>query len=172
MREEGRIHKASLTTMFTPQWKFICRPRDKRLLWKQVYINLFLKLVTARKRSLRRLCIYTCLSVILFTGGRHAWLQGGGACMVGGCAWLQEGGVRGCRRGACVAVGGMRGGGGRGHAWDTTRYGQWAAGTHPTGMHSRLHRASIIDLEWRIYIAKFFSRAHPLDSIFFIFMLL
>ena len=25
--------------------------------------------ITARKRSLRRLCFYTCLSVILFTGG-------------------------------------------------------------------------------------------------------
>ena len=28
-----------------------------------------LKLITARKRSLQRLCFYTCLSVILFTGG-------------------------------------------------------------------------------------------------------
>ena len=27
------------------------------------------RFVTARKRSLRRLCFYTCLSVILFTGG-------------------------------------------------------------------------------------------------------
>ena len=26
-------------------------------------------IITARKRSLRRLCFYTCLSVILFTGG-------------------------------------------------------------------------------------------------------
>ena len=48
-------------------------------------------------------------------GGRRAWLQGGGACMVGGCAWLKEGGVHGCGGGACVAVGGMRGGGGGMH---------------------------------------------------------
>ena len=33
--------------------------------------------ITACKRSLRRLCFYTCLSVILFTGGR-AGLHGGG----------------------------------------------------------------------------------------------
>ena len=33
-------------------------------------------LITARKQSLRRLCFYTCLSVILFIGGSasvHAW---------------------------------------------------------------------------------------------------
>ena len=30
-------------------------------------------LVTARKRSLRRLCFYTCLSVILFTAGESTW---------------------------------------------------------------------------------------------------
>ena len=29
----------------------------------------FTTIITARKRSLRRLCFYTCLSVILFTGG-------------------------------------------------------------------------------------------------------
>ena len=36
--------------------------------WKEIthYIIIF----TARKRSLRRLCLYTCLSVILFTVGR------------------------------------------------------------------------------------------------------
>ena len=53
---------------------------------------------TSRKRSLRRLCFYRCLSV---HGGRawqggHAWQgahvwQGGhawqGACIAGGCAW-------------------------------------------------------------------------------------
>ena len=42
-----------------------------------------IRLITARKRSLRRLCFYTCLSVILFTWGvygcgrGHAWLWGG-----------------------------------------------------------------------------------------------
>ena len=30
-----------------------------------------LQIFTARKRSLRRLCFYTCLSVILFTGGKY-----------------------------------------------------------------------------------------------------
>ena len=32
---------------------------------------------TARKRSLRRLCFYTCLSVILFTGGMSASVHDG-----------------------------------------------------------------------------------------------
>ena len=31
--------------------------------------NLFLIIIIASKRSLRRLCFYTCLSVILFAGG-------------------------------------------------------------------------------------------------------
>ena len=55
--------------------------------------------ITARKRSLQRLCFHRYLSV---HGGGHAWLGvcawergmcGGGACMAGGvqgrgCAWL------------------------------------------------------------------------------------
>ena len=59
---------------------------------------------TSRKQSLRKLCFYTCLSAILFTGG-------GGACVAGGHA-LQ--GVHAWQGGAWV-VGGMGGGGhGRG----------------------------------------------------------
>ena len=86
-------------------------------------------------------------------GGGHAWLlrracmvAPGGACVValGGHAWLlqgghvhscSQGGMHGCSEGACVvASGGMHGcsggwgvcvvaPGGRGRAWDTTRYG-------------------------------------------------
>ena len=49
--------------------------------------------------------------------GGHAWLLPGGACMVapGGHAWFLRGG-------ACVVF--------------SMRYGQWAGGTYPTGMHS------------------------------------
>ena len=87
-------------------------------------VGTVLHIVTARKWSLRRLCFYTCLPVILFTGGvrgcgGHAWLQGacvvagGGCVVVGGHAWLRgayivAGGMRGCR-GACMVAGGMRG---------------------------------------------------------------
>ena len=73
--------------------------------------------------------------------GGHAWLLGG-MCGCWGCAWLPvghawlSGGMRGCR-GACMVVGGHAWWLG-GHAWDTTRYGQWEGGTHPTGMHSCL----------------------------------
>ena len=111
------------------------------------------ELVTARKRSLRRLCFYTCLS-FCSQGGVH-----GERGVVHG-----EGGVRGegggvhgkwgacvAKWGACVVKGGMCGRGclwwvaGGGHAWyapspilrDTVD--QCAGGTHPTGMHSCLH---------------------------------
>ena len=88
--------------------------------------------------------------------GRGAWVAGdihGGsgrrACVVGGMhgghAW--QGGVCGRGdvhgRGACMVWTYVEGGVcGRGHVWqgacvaDTTRYSQWAGGTHPTGMHS------------------------------------
>ena len=56
-------------------------------------------LFTARKRSLRRLCFYTCLSVILFTGG-------GVVCMARGVCL--------CVRRACMAEGHVWAGG---HAW-------------------------------------------------------
>ena len=70
-----------------------------------VRILLVCILVTVRKRSLRRLCFYTCLSVILFMGGMH----GCGGCVVvgGGHAWLW--GVCTVAGGACVVVGGMHG---------------------------------------------------------------
>ena len=74
--------------------------------------------INARKRSFRRLCFYTCLSVILFTGGGgvhgcwgHAWLWGGHVWLQGGCMFA--GGMRGCRgcvhgcRGACMVAGGQ-----------------------------------------------------------------
>ena len=87
----------------------------------------FIKFITARKRSLQRLCFYRCLSV--HRGGGCAWLPGG----MHGCWW---GDMHGCRGGVCVAKGGgMCGKGGHvwqrgglcmangGHAWDTTTYG-------------------------------------------------
>ena len=96
----------------------------------------------------------------------HAWLLRGGmrgcpqggmhGCSGGGCAWLLQGGMcgcswgdmRGCSGGTWLLPGGhawlLLGG----HAWllrggacvvFSMRYGQWAGGTHPTGMHSCLH---------------------------------
>ena len=38
------------------------------------------------------------------------------------------------------------GGGGGGRAWDTTRYGQLAGGTHPTGMHSCTNKVLLYEL--------------------------
>ena len=80
---------------------------------------------TARKRSLRRLCFYRCLSFILFTGGACV---AGGACVVlfgrggvrgfirggmrgfigGGMRGFIRGGVRGFIRGACMVLFGGR----------------------------------------------------------------
>ena len=95
--------------------------------------------VTARKRSLRRLCFYRCLSVHrggvhgcsggacmvalggcawLLRGRGHARLLPGVACVValGGCAWLLWGGMHGCSRGACMVA---PGGGAWFFRWDT-----------------------------------------------------
>ena len=82
--------------------------------------------ITARKRSLRRLCFYSVLSV---HGWGHAWLLwGGGMCgwSQGGHAWLVGGGMCGWSRGGCVVGPGgacMVAPEGGGHAWDTMRYG-------------------------------------------------
>ena len=76
-------------------------------------------------------------------GRGHAWqggMHGSGVCMAGGThgrGHVWQGCV--CGRGH-VWQEGMQGGGAC--AWhaptpaDTTRYGHWAGGTHPTGMHS------------------------------------
>ena len=74
--------------------------------------------------------------MVLFRGGMHGFIWGGhvwfylgGACMVlfrgawfdlRGHTWFYSGG-------ACVVFSVFS---------DTMRYGQWAGGTHPTGMHS------------------------------------
>ena len=76
---------------------------------------------TVRKRSLRRLCSYTCQLVILFTGG--TWVARG-ACMVKGGR---------VTRGACVAREAATKGGAW---WRPPRTATAAGGTHPTGMHS------------------------------------
>ena len=65
--------------------------------------------ITARKRSLPRLCFYRCLSVhkggcAWLLGGR-AWLLGG-ACVVAprGVRGCSGGGMHGCSGGACVVA--------------------------------------------------------------------
>ena len=109
---------------------------------RKMHVDIF----TVRKRSLRRLCFYTCLSVILFTGGmcvgrggmhggggRHAWW---GACVLGCVAG-------GMCDGGHVWQGGMCG---REHAWQGHAW--WGAcvvgvcmagGMHGGGMHGRGH---------------------------------
>ena len=96
--------------------------------------------------------------VVLFGGhawfylGGHVWFYLGGICgfIWGACMVLFGGHARFYSGGACMVLF-------RGHAWfysgacmvlfggvcvvfsvfsDTMRYGQWAGGTHPTGMHS------------------------------------
>ena len=144
---------------------FLCQTIDKHNARKFLYGNddlahytsweyyCTLPIFTAWKRSLRRLCFHRCVSIHRggVCGRGHAWQ---GVCMAGGVHGRGLHGGRHVWQGACVA-GGMHG---RyvhsgGHAWqgvceggvhggegayvaDTTRYGQWAGGTHPTGMHS------------------------------------
>ena len=79
-------------------------------------------LITTRKRSLRRLCFYTCLSVILFTGGGYLGRSTPGP---GTPPWP------GTPPGRYTP--------GQVHpprAVHAGRYGQQAGGTHPTEMHS------------------------------------
>ena len=54
---------------------------------KKFFLVLEMKsyLITVRKRSLRRLCFYPCLSVILFTGGLLPGVPGPGGAGPGGC---------------------------------------------------------------------------------------
>ena len=80
-----------------------------------------LSFITARKRSLRRLCFYRCLwlHAWLLRGG-HAWLLLGEHAWLlpGGHAWLFLGEVRGCSQGGVhgCSWGGMHGCSG-GHVW-------------------------------------------------------
>ena len=105
---------------------------------------------------MRRLCFYTRLSVILFTGGSAhggrgacsggcllwggAWSQGGvcsGGCLLWGLVLSGPGGVSGPGGGLVLGgsgPGGVPGPGGPGG--DPPGTATAAGGTHPTGMHS------------------------------------
>ena len=140
------------------------------------FLHLF---ITARKRSLRRLCFYRCLSFCPRGGGAcvvarevsgysegvgvcgcsgggvcgcsggHAWLLWG-ACMVAwGHAWLLPGGVCMVARWMCMVA---PGGAcvGYNEIW---RYDQWAGGMHPTGMHS----CFLISLSLHFFISIYLS---------------
>ena len=81
--------------------------------------------------------------MVLFRGACVVLFRGACVVLFGGHAWFYSGGMRGFIRGHAWFYSG-------GHAWfysggvcmvfsvfsDTMRYGQWAGGTHPTGMHS------------------------------------
>ena len=121
----SNVHLCSLVYPWIPFYKITKKNKSicgkSSVLWSETSTSATQVIFTARKRSLRRLCFYTCLSF---------------CSRVGGCAWqgaCVAGGVHG--RGACVA-GGM-------HAMPPTpprtlrdTVGQCAGGTHPTGMHS------------------------------------
>ena len=105
---------------------------------------------TAPKRSLRRLCFYTCLSFCPrrgcagggVHGGGHAWwgaCVAGRACMAGcmhGRGACMAGGV--CVAGGCAWQGGGMCGGAPLVDTMAKACGQWAGSTHPTVMHSCL----------------------------------
>ena len=78
--------------------------RSKNAIWGILFF--VFGIITARKRSLRRLCFYRCLSFILFTGGAcvaGGGVRGRGGCVAGGAC--MAGGA--CVAGGCVAGGGM-----------------------------------------------------------------
>ena len=53
------------------------RPEKYQNMMGKYFILIYSMFITARKRSLRRLYFYTCLSVILFTGGMSASVHDG-----------------------------------------------------------------------------------------------
>ena len=172
------FHDSYTFYFWTVRIKNICN-----VLWvsggESAVIVLCSNIVTGRKRSLRRLCFYRCLSVhtggtCVVAAGGHTWLLPGGMVALGGMR-VALGGVHGCSgRGACVvALGGMHGCSGGGHVWllpgwacmvaprgacmgydEIRRYDQWAGGTHPTGMHSCYHLLLFLYL---FQLAKWFS---------------
>ena len=110
-------HLISFTTEFSAvffwlqslhMFPFLCSKRYDDTSSPSALRDKGLLIITARKRSLRRLCFYTCLSVILFTGGRGVRSCWGGACVVVGGACVVAGGVHGCQ-GLCVVARGMHG---------------------------------------------------------------
>ena len=110
-------------------------------MWKFVWMSL--SFFTVRKRSLRRLYFYTCLLVILFTGGVSRPMPRG--CLPGGCPGPSPGGVQEqARWGSQTHAGGVSKARPRGvciqHALRQAPLLQQAAtaadSTHPTGMYS------------------------------------
>ena len=108
-------------------WSFLMYKHTENQLFCKTRIKIYkmTPIFTARKRSLRRLCFYRCLSV--HTGGGCAWFYSEegvcvvliGGCMVlfGGHVWFYLGGLWFYSRGkcgfiwgACVVLFG-------GHAW-------------------------------------------------------
>ena len=93
----------------------------------QIILFPFLCVFTARKRSLRRLCFYRCLSFCPQGEGACVVAPGGGmrgcswgVCVVapGPCVVAPRGGMRGCSGGVCVvAPGGACVVAPGGHAW-------------------------------------------------------
>ena len=66
-----------------------------------VNTNITIRVITARKRSLRRLCFYRCLSVhtgacVVALGGCMFFLGGHVWFFLGGHAWFSRGGMHGC----------------------------------------------------------------------------
>ena len=65
-----------------------------------VNTNITIRVITARKRSLRRLCFYRCLSV--HTGGMRGCFGGVHVFLGGGMCGFFWGGMRGFPGGACM----------------------------------------------------------------------
>ena len=97
--------------------------------------------ITARKRSLRRLCFYRCLSVhrgggVWFYSGGHVWFYLGGmhGFIRWGHAWFYSGGVCGFIWGMCMVLF-------RGHAWFYSGGHAWF---YLGGMHGFIRGACMV----------------------------
>ena len=149
LREDGRLSR--LKIFYRPQTKFakamflqvsVC-PH-----WGGAYVVLFGGACVVLFGG----CAWFYLGghMWFYSGGVHGFIRGACAVLFGGHAWFYSGGMRGFIQGdmcgfiwggACMVFSVFS---------DTIRYGQWAGGTHPTGMHSCLiwFRTNVRCIEW------------------------
>ena len=153
----------SMSGRYASYWNAFLLPPANEVWGKVIFLHLFVILFTGGHAW-----FYSGGHAWFYSGGMHGFIQGCVCGFIRGHVWFYLGGMCGFIWGACMVLfrehawfylGGMHGfiqGGMCGFIRgacvvlfggacvvfsvlsDTMRYGQWAGGTHPTGMHSCL----------------------------------
>ena len=125
----------STSGRYASYWNAFLLPPANEVWGKVIFLHQFVILFTGRGHAwlLRGVCVVAQGGMLGCSGGVHGFMGGvwfySRVCVVflGGHVWFYLGGMYGFIRGTCVVFSVFS---------DTMRYGQWAGGTHPTGMHS------------------------------------